>query len=137
MMHLLPMRMNKWLAKSVSCLLLFFIVVSSDAQVKAGRKTASTPNVIYILADDLGYAELGCYGQKKIKTPNIDRLASEGIRFTQHYVGTPVCGPSRCNLLTGMHSGHAWVRGNYGLLPYQENVKEPGSFPIPENMPTL
>lgn len=70
------------------------------------------PNIIYILADDLGYAELGCYGQQKIETPNIDALAAEGIRFTQHYSGAPVCAPSRCVLLTGKHSGHAQIRGN-------------------------
>lgn len=74
---------------------------------------ASTrPNIIYILADDLGYAELGCYGQEKIETPNIDLLSSSGIRFTQHYSGTAVSGPSRCVLLTGKHTGHAYIRGN-------------------------
>jgi len=74
--------------------------------------TARRPNVVFILADDLGYADLGCYGQKKIKTPNIDRLAAEGIRFTQAYAGNPVCAPSRCSLMTGYHTGHAQVRGN-------------------------
>jgi arylsulfatase A-like enzyme len=73
-----------------------------------GRK----PNIIFILADDLGWAELGCYGQTKIRTPNIDRIADEGIRFTQHYAGSPVCAPSRCVLLTGLHAGHALVRDN-------------------------
>ena len=72
----------------------------------------SKPNIIYILADDLGYGELGCYGQAKIKTPNIDRLAAEGIRFTQHYSGSTVCAPSRCCLLTGKHTGHAYIRDN-------------------------
>ncbi len=70
------------------------------------------PNVIYILADDLGYGELGCFGQEIIETPNIDKLAKSGMRFTQHYSGAPVCAPSRCVLLTGKHSGHAQVRGN-------------------------
>ncbi len=70
------------------------------------------PNIVYILADDLGYAELGCYGQKKIKTPNIDKLATEGMRFMQHYSGNPVCAPSRCALMTGLHTGHTQVRGN-------------------------
>jgi arylsulfatase A-like enzyme len=73
------------------------------------------PNVIYIYADDLGYGELGCYGQKKIKTPHLDRLASEGVRFTQHYTSSPVCAPARCMLLTGMHGGHSYIRGNYEL----------------------
>ncbi len=70
------------------------------------------PNVIFILADDLGYGDLGCYGQSKIKTPNIDRLARSGVRFTQCYAGSTVCAPSRCCLMTGLHTGHAFVRGN-------------------------
>jgi arylsulfatase len=74
--------------------------------------TAKRPNVVFILADDLGYADLGCYGQKKIKTPNLDRLAAEGMRFTQAYSGNPVCAPSRCTLMTGYHTGHAQVRNN-------------------------
>jgi len=72
------------------------------------------PNIIYIMADDLGYADLGCYGQKRIKTPNIDRLAAEGTRFTQCYTGASVCAPSRCVLMTGLHTGHATIRGNHG-----------------------
>ena len=70
------------------------------------------PNIVFILADDLGYNELGCYGQEKIRTPNIDRLAAEGMRFTQHYSGSPVCAPSRCVLLTGKHTGHSYIRDN-------------------------
>ena len=70
------------------------------------------PNIIYILADDLGYGDLGCYGQKTIRTPNIDKLADEGMRFTDHYAGSTVCAPSRCCLMTGFHTGHALVRGN-------------------------
>src|ERR671939_74728 len=64
------------------------------------------PNIIFILADDLGYGDLGCYGQTKIKTPNIDRLAAEGVRFTQCYAGSTVCAPSRSALMTGQHTGH-------------------------------
>lgn len=70
------------------------------------------PNVIFILADDLGYGDLGCYGQTKIRTPNLDRIAAEGMRFTQFYAGCPVCAPSRCTLMTGKHLGHATVRDN-------------------------
>lgn len=77
-----------------------------------GIKEDTKPNIIYILADDLGYGELGCYGQEKIETPNIDKLAEEGMRFTQHYAGSPVSAPSRCMLLTGKHPGHAQIRGN-------------------------
>ena len=79
------------------------------------------PNIIYILADDLGYAELGCYGQEKIETPNIDQLAKNGIRFTQHYSGAPVSAPARCVLLTGKHTGHAYIRGN-DEMPERGNV---------------
>lgn len=70
------------------------------------------PNIIYILADDLGYGDLGSYGQKVIQTPNLDRMAAEGMRFTQHYAGSTVCGPSRSCMLEGKHSGHTYVRGN-------------------------
>ncbi len=70
------------------------------------------PNIIFILADDLGYGDLGCYGQQKIETPNINKLAETGMRFTQHYAGAPVCAPSRCVLLTGKHTGHSQIRGN-------------------------
>src|SRR5262245_9413371 len=70
------------------------------------------PNIIFILADDLGYGDLGSYGQKRIKTPNLDRMAAEGMRFTQAYAGATVCAPSRCVLMTGKHIGHARVRGN-------------------------
>lgn len=72
------------------------------------------PNIVFILADDLGYGEVGCYGQKKIQTPNIDRLAQEGMRFTQCYSGCHVCAPSRSTLLTGLHTGHTPIRANGG-----------------------
>ena len=73
------------------------------------------PNILFILADDLGYGDLHCYGQSKIKTPNIDRLADEGMRFTSFYAGSTVCAPSRCTLMTGLHTGHATIRGNAAL----------------------
>jgi arylsulfatase A-like enzyme len=76
------------------------------------QTAAYRPNIIYILADDLGYGDVGCYGQKTIKTPNIDRMAAEGMRFTDHYAGDTVCAPSRCCLMTGLHTGHAFIRGN-------------------------
>ncbi|MCL3850555.1 MULTISPECIES: arylsulfatase [Parabacteroides] len=74
-------------------------------------------NVIYILADDLGYGDIGCYGQLKIKTPNIDRMAQEGMLFTQHYAGCTVSAPSRCSLMTGLHTGHSQIRGNLEIKP--------------------
>lgn len=77
-----------------------------------GADAPRGPNIVFLLADDLGWGEVGCYGQTKIPTPNLDRLAAEGMRFTQHYSGAPVCAPSRCVLMTGKHLGHAEVRGN-------------------------
>src|SRR5262245_4676217 len=93
-------------------------------------------NVILIVADDLGYAELGCYGQKKIKTPHLDRMAKEGMRFTQFYAGSPVCAPSRCCLMTGKHAGHAWVRDNRDARPKVEG-EFPGQVPLPEGEVTV
>lgn len=88
-------------------------LLAAPAVAQQGRK----PNVLLILTDDLGYAELGCYGQAKITTPNIDKLAAGGMRFTQYYSGSPVCAPSRCVLLTGKHSGHAYIRDNREMKP--------------------
>jgi arylsulfatase A-like enzyme len=81
-------------------------------------RAADKPNVIYILVDDAGYGDLSCYGQKMFTTPNIDKLAAEGMRFTRHYAGCTVCAPSRCVLMTGLHTGHCRVRGNGpGTIP--------------------
>jgi arylsulfatase A len=88
-------------------LLALALLLSAPAAIAAEKL-----NVVFILADDLGWGELGCYGQKKIPTPNLDRLAAQGMRFTRHYSGAPVCAPSRCVLMTGKHLGHAEVRGN-------------------------
>src|ERR1039458_8183632 len=84
------------------------------------------PSIIFILADDLGYGDLGCYGQTKIKTPNLDKLAAEGMRFTSFYAGSTVCAPSRCALMTGLHTGHAIIRGNalLALRPQDLTVAE-------------
>ncbi|MBO0727275.1 MAG: sulfatase-like hydrolase/transferase, partial [Blastocatellia bacterium] len=89
--------------------------------------TAQTkPNIIFIQADDLGYGDLSCYGQRKFKTPNIDRLAAEGMRFTQYYAGSTVCAPSRSALMTGQHTGHTRIRGNarYPMAPEDVTVAE-------------
>jgi arylsulfatase A-like enzyme len=92
--------------------------LGSAAAAALAQPRPRPPNIVFILADDLGYGDLGCYGQKRIQTPNLDRMASEGIRFTQAYAGSTVCAPSRCALMTGLHMGHAWVRGNrYPDLP--------------------
>ena len=105
-------------------LLVYFAVSSCKAQNKLASDVTK-PNIIYILADDLGYGDLSCYGQEKFSTPNIDKLAKEGMLFTQHYSGAPVCAPSRSALLSGLHSGHTAIRGNKGVEPE-------GEFPIPD-----
>jgi arylsulfatase A-like enzyme len=89
-------------------------------------QTGRQPNIIFILADDLGYGDVGCYGQRMIQTPNIDRLAAQGVRFTQAYAGSTVCAPSRSCLMTGLHTGHTTVRGNSNvpLRPQDPTVAE-------------
>lgn len=82
------------------------------SQNKTQNETPAKPNIIYILADDLGYAEVGAYGQEKIETPNIDALSKNGMRFSQHYASAPICAPARYMLLTGKHAGHSHIRGN-------------------------
>ena len=88
------------------------IFIALGLLLALGQAQAERPNIIYILADDLGWGDLGCYGQKTLRTPNLDRMAKEGIRFTRHYSGSTVCAPSRCVLMTGLHTGHARIRGN-------------------------
>src|SRR5207247_3179853 len=88
----------------------------------AQAKLSARPNILLILADDLGYGDLGCYGQKRIRTPNLDRMAAEGMRFTQFYAGSTVCAPSRCCLMTGLHTGHATIRGNAAVPLRPEDV---------------
>lgn len=106
----------------VILILFFFFSGASLAQEK--------PNIIYILADDLGYGDLSCYGQKHFETPNIDRLAAEGMKFTNHYSGATVCAPSRSALMTGLHTGHTFVRGN-------KEVQPEGQWPLPAKAFTL
>jgi arylsulfatase A-like enzyme len=110
------------------------------------EKEENKVNIIYILADDLGYGELGCYGQEKIETPNIDALAKNGVRFTQHYSGSAVSAPSRCSLLTGLHSGHSFIRGNHewgsrgNVWNYRAMIKDStleGQFPMPDSTITI
>ncbi|HRE84041.1 MAG TPA: arylsulfatase [Opitutaceae bacterium] len=95
-----------------------------------GSLFARSPNVVFILADDLGYGDLGSYGQKLIKTPHLDRLANEGTRYTQAYAGATVCAPSRCSLMTGLHNGHAAIRGN-------REIKPEGQQPMPADTFTV
>ena len=98
------------------------------------RAEDAKTNIVFILADDLGWGELGCYGQEKIRTPNIDRLASEGMKFTQHYCGAPVCAPSRCVLMTGQNLAHAEIRSNRDS---GNGRIFPGQFPITSEVVTI
>ena len=113
---------------------------------KAEAQSRTKPNIIYILADDLGYGDLGVYGQTKIETPNIDALAKAGILFTQHYSASPVCAPARASLLTGLHGGHASIRGNDeweergDVWNYKAMIKDStleGQRPMPKNTVTI
>ncbi|GAB2554120.1 arylsulfatase [Spirosoma areae] len=96
--------------------MLFSLLMANWLCRPATQAQNRRPNIIYILADDLGYGDLGCFGQKIVKTPNLDRMARQGTRFTRFYAGSTVCAPSRCALMTGKHMGHAYVRGN-GEIP--------------------
>lgn len=98
--------------------------------------TPSRPNLILIVADDLGYGDLGSYGQEKIRTPHLDRMAAEGVRFTDFYAGSPVCAPSRCILMTGLHAGNAYVRDNWEAGGWNEGDAE-GQMPLPAGTPNL
>lgn len=109
----------------------FAFVLAGFPLLGTGAESTQRPNIVFILADDLGWGELGCYGQEKIRTPHIDRLASEGMQFTQHYSGAPVCAPSRCVLMTGLHSGHAEIRGN------KQAGKGEGQWPISDGAITI
>ena len=87
-------------------------------------------NVIYILADDLGYGDIGCFGQQRIETPNIDKMAREGMLFTQHYAGCTVSAPSRCSLMTGLHTGHSQIRGNKEIAPEGQQPMEADTYTL-------
>ncbi|HTU26133.1 MAG TPA: arylsulfatase [Pirellulales bacterium] len=103
----------------------------------AADEAPKRPNIVFILADDLGYGDLGCYGQKHTKTPNLDRLAADGMRFTQYYAGSAVCAPSRCVLLTGRHPGHAFIRSNSDPGPASTPHEIRGQIPLPADARTL
>ncbi len=113
--------------KSLTLLLILLFGLNIFTGASTSKKTDkkdSKPNIIYILADDLGYGDLGCYEQEMIKTPNIDKLAKDGMQFTQHYAGSTVCAPSRSTLLTGQHTGHTYVRfnGDYQMRPDPSDI---------------
>ena len=108
-------------------LFVFSILHGSCSQAQS---QSAKPNIVYIVADDLGYGDLSSYGQAKFETPNIDALAEKGIKFTQHYSGSTVCAPSRSALITGLHTGHTTVRGNLEIQPE-------GQYPLPDSVYTL
>ncbi|MDO4550918.1 MAG: arylsulfatase [Planctomycetia bacterium] len=104
---------------------------TESGNLDSDREKDSRPNVIFILADDLGYGDLSCYGQKHFQTPEIDSLAAEGMKFTQFYAGSTVCAPSRCSLMTGFHTGRCYVRGN------KWDAKNESDLPLPEETLTV
>ena len=116
-------RCRTWVVLSLTLIWLTSLQAPLNA---ADRK----PNIVYILADDLGYRELGSFGQKLIRTPHLDKLAAQGMKLTQHYCGNAVCAPSRCVLMTGKHPGHAFIRSNKATPPE-------GQWPIPDSEVTL
>lgn len=119
--------------KLITTILLLFSTLFAGCNYESGNSTATIkekPNIIYILADDLGYADVEPFGQKIIQTPSLSKMAEEGIMFTQHYSGNTVCAPSRCSLITGLHPGRAYVRGNMQAEPH-------GQLPIPASSVTV
>jgi arylsulfatase A-like enzyme len=114
-------------------------VASVILSAVGGRVVAADPprpNIVFILADDLGYGDVGCYGQKRIQTPNIDQIAKEGLRFTDFYAGCTVCAPSRCVLMTGYHTGHAHIRGNAGRERPEIQVLRQTDVTVPQVLKT-
>ena len=127
-------------------LCIIFLLSACTGNKKQNGQNSTQPNIVFIMADDLGYGELGCFGQEKIQTPNIDALANEGMKFTQFYSGAPVCAPARCVLLTGKHSGHSFIRGNNewasrgDVWDFEKASNDPnleGQYPIPDETVTI
>lgn len=122
--------------------LTIFLVFAFIGSCRGQQKTDITvlensrPNIVFILADDLGYGEVGCFGQERINTPFIDMLAGQGLRLTSHYSGSPVCASSRCSLLTGLHMGHSVIRNNREVGGWGPGEPE-GQYPLPAETPTL
>ncbi|QDH80029.1 arylsulfatase [Echinicola soli] len=122
----------------VGCFLAPLIMVGCQSAEKQTNSKGDKPNIIYIYADDMGYGEVGVNGQEKIKTPNLDKMAAEGMVFTQHYTSSPVCAPARCGLMTGLHTGHAYIRGNKPVLPASfTDAVENGQQPLPDGTVTI
>ena len=122
--------MNKIIIVGILNLLILFSCQNKKQDEDKEILVKKKPNIIFIMADDMGYGDLGCYGQEIIKTPNIDKIATEGIKFTQHYAGSTVCAPSRSSLMTGLHTGHTEIRGN-------KNGEPNGQWPISAESKTV
>jgi arylsulfatase A len=125
---------SRYMKITAQCTLAALLLVCTAAA------DAHKPNIIFLLADDLGYGDLSCYGQQKFKTPNIDRLAAEGMKFTAHYSGNNVCAPARCVLMSGKHPGHAYIRDNRGGLGPEGEGQEPvpaGELTLPLSLKKL
>lgn len=116
------------ISRAIFTAIILFLAENAMSAIPA--PDAPPPNIVYILADDLGYGDLGCYGQRQFATPRIDSLAADGLRFTQHYAGSAVCAPSRCSLLTGFHSGHSEIRSN-------KYITKDSNYPLSERAVTV
>src|SRR5881409_2547804 len=112
--------MHRFVLLFVSIIVVLTVAAESNAQTRP-------PNIVYMVIDELGYYELSCMGHPEHRTPNIDRLAAEGVRFTQCLAGGPVCAPTRCTLLTGKHTGHSTIRANGGFDPLRVGEETLGS----------
>ena len=132
-------------SRSLSMVILLLLSAPVFAQNSGNVKNENKPNIVYILADDMGYGDAGVYGQQKIETPNIDALAKSGMLFSQYYA-MPVCAPSRYSLMTGLHSGHAYIRGNdewdqrgdvWSFKAMEANPSLEGQLPIPDSTITI
>lgn len=125
-------RWNHVACQTLICLAAFVLACAPEASATEDSERArnARPNIVFFLADDLGYGDLGSFGQKKIRTPHLDAIANAGMRLTQHYSGNAVCAPSRCVLMTGLHPGHAFIRNNREARPE-------GQYPIPADTVTL
>jgi len=119
-----------YIVAAASVMLMLLVAGCGNSGGEHRGQRAVQPNIVYILADDLGYGDIGSFGQSRIRTPNLDRMADEGMRFTQHYAGSTVCAPSRSVLMTGLHTGHTPIRGNREYQPV-------GQHPLPYGVTTL
>lgn len=116
--------------KNINILILLSVFLTFACREQGKEDETKKPNIIFIVADDLGYGDLSCYGQQHFTTPNIDKLAESGIKFTRHYSGSTVCAPSRSSLMTGQHTGHTFIRGN-------KEWKPEGQYPLPAGTLTV